>query len=495
MISIIPKPAEIELTGGELQLGCELALDLSSSGPHAEQLAGLISDLFDNIIDISNTNDGDGSTLSLRLTSEADLIEGAYGLVVDSAGIHIESSTYAGFVHGLQSLKQLLSDPTQADDLRLPQMHVTDHPRFPWRGMHLDVSRHFFDIDFIKKYLDLLALHKMNIFHWHLTDDQGWRVEIERYPQLTEIGGWRSEPDGSHYGGFYTKKEIREIVAYAQARAITIVPEIDLPGHTRAVLAPYPQFSCTGQSLEVPSTWGIFDDVLCLGKDEVFEFTENVLSEIMALFPGEYIHIGGDECPTVRWENCPHCAARMKKETLSSVRDLQPYFIDRIRRLIEANGRKVIGWDEILDASLSPSVAVMTWRNSNYGIDAARRGHPVVMSPVSHCYFDFYQAETNEPKAIGGLIPLEKVYQFEPLPETLSGDATLRVSGGQGNVWTEYMADSRHVEYMAVPRICALAEVLWTVPEGRNWPDFLNRLRLHLGRPSLRAVNFRDPFR
>jgi hexosaminidase len=261
-------------------------------------------------------------------------------------------------------------------------------------------------------------------------------VQIEQYPRLTEVGAWRFEPDGGRYGGFYTQEDIREVVAYAQARAITIVPEIDLPGHTRAVLASHPELSCTGHALEVPSTWSVFDDILCPGKDEVFEFAENVLSEVMVLFPGEYLHIGGDECPAVRWENCPHCAARIKKESLSSVQDLQPYFVDRLRRFIETKDRRVIGWDEILGANLSPSVAVMAWRGSEYGTVAACKGHRVVMSPVSNCYFDFYQAKENEPKAIGGLIPLEKVYEFEPLAETLTGDTASRVMGAQGNVWT-----------------------------------------------------------
>lgn len=382
-------------------------------------------------------------------------------------------------------------EPISSEGYKIPAAVIDDRPRFVWRGMHLDVSRHFFDKAEVKKYIDLLALHKLNIFHWHLTDDQGWRIEIKKYPRLTDIGARRIDKNGSEYGGFYTQEDIREIVAYAESRCVTVVPEIDIPGHTTAVLAACPEYSCTGGPFEVANRWGVFEDVLCPGKDETFTFVENVLTEICELFPGEYIHVGGDECPTVRWRECPRCRSRIKSEKLKDESELQGYFMKRVAKILATRNKKMIGWDEILQSGPPRTAAVMAWRNLKYGLKAARAGHQAVMCPMSHCYFDFYQAKENEPKAIGGFLPLEKVYEFEPVPPALNETESRHILGGQGNVWTEYMADFKQVEYMAVPRLCALAEKLWSPGEKRDFENFKHRLEHHYRRLDRLSVNYR----
>ncbi|NMC42452.1 MAG: family 20 glycosylhydrolase, partial [candidate division Zixibacteria bacterium] len=331
----------------------------------------------------------------------------------------------------------------------------------------------------------------MNVFHWHLTDDQGWRLEIKRYPRLTDVSAWRSEAGGNRYGGFYTQDAVRDIVEYARRRFVTIVPEIEMPGHARAVLAAYPHLSCTGGPFEVATTWGIFDDVFCAGNDKTFPFLENVLTEVIDLFPGPFIHIGGDECPKVRWQEHDLCQTRILRENLMNEDELQAWFVSRIARFLSAREKRLIGWDEILEGGAPEGAAVMAWRGVDKGIAAARAGCDVVMTPTSHCYFDYYQATDNEPKAIGGHLPLETVYAFEPMPDGLTLDEGRRILGGQGNIWTEYMPDTRQVEYMAFPRACALAEVLWSPRENRTFPDFVSRLRHHLLRLDALGVNYR----
>ncbi len=408
-----------------------------------------------------------------------------YVLAVEPDGIRLASPTNEGLFRGSRTLLQLLEQSRSTG--RLPLLRIKDHPRFPWRGMHLDVCRHFFPVDFVKKYIDLLARYKMNTFHWHLTEDQGWRIEIKKYPRLTEVGAWRNGSqigpyaaqtfDTLHYGGFYTQEEIREVVAYASARYITIVPEIEMPGHAMAALASYPHLGCTGGPYEVQQGWGVFDDVFCAGNDTVFTFLEDVLGEVMDLFPGEYIHIGGDECPKTRWRECPKCQARMQAEGLKDEHELQSYFIQRIGRFVNSRGRKIIGWDEILEGGLAPNAAVMSWLGTEGGIATAKSGHFAVMSPNSHCYFDHYQGDpTHEPLAFGGHTTVQKVYGYEPIPEGLSEEQAGYILGAQGNVWTEYILTPEHVEYMAVPRLLALAEALWTPDELRDEADFIRRL-------------------
>lgn len=420
-----------------------------------------------------------------RIQPDTLLPEGWYQLKSNAQGCFITACSNQGLFYGVQSLLALLQE--QSGQWHLPAVEITDYPQFAWRGMHLDVSRHFFPVSFIKQYIDLLAQHKMNRFHWHLTDDQGWRIEIKAFPRLTAVGAWRkgsmighySEQrfDSLRYGGFYTQDDIREVVAYAAQRHITVVPEIEMPGHAQAALAAYPQYSCTGGPFEVAQGWGVFDDVFC-PTDSTFAFLEQVLKEVMDLFPGEFIHIGGDECPKTRWEACPKCKARMQQEGLADGHALQSYFIRRIEKFLNARGRQIIGWDEILEGGLAPNAAVMSWRGTEGGIAAAKLQHKVVMSPGTHCYFDHYQADPRQENlAIGGYTTLEKVLAYHPVPDALRGTPEAQwIMGAQGNVWTEYMYTEADVLRMALPRMSALAEVLWTGPGQTAYPEFLKRL-------------------
>ncbi len=394
----------------------------------------------------------------------------------------------AGNFYAIQTLLQLLPIE-KSKELSLPCVQIKDAPRFQWRGMHLDVCRHFYPVSFIKKYIDLIALYKMNTFHWHLTEDQGWRIEIKKYPKLTQVGAWRKGTmigayrdqkfDSIPYGGFYTQEEIKEIVAYAAKKHITVVPEIEMPGHSVAAIAAYPWLSCTGKPKEVEKGWGVFEDVYCT-KDSAFNFLQDVLDEVMALFPSNYIHIGGDECPKTKWKTCAHCQSMIKKEKLKDEHELQSYFIKRIEKYVNSKGKQIIGWDEILEGGLAPNAAVMSWQGIEGGIAAAKQKHNVVMTPGSHCYFDHYQSwPADEPLAIGGYTPLEKVYAYEPIPAELNAEEQKYILGAQANVWTEYILNEKHVEYMAVPRMAALAEVLWTPKEKKNETDFLIRLQKH----------------
>jgi len=404
----------------------------------------------------------------------------------------IQANAPQGVFYGIQSFIQVLPDsPENEEQMLIPAVHIMDKPRFSYRGMHLDVGRHFFPVSFIKQYIDLLAHYKYNYFHWHLTEDQGWRIEIKKYPELMRIASQRKETivghaghepveyDKNAYGGFYTQEEVLEIVDYAARKYITIIPEIELPGHSLAALSAYPYLGCTGGPYEVATTWGVFNDVYCT-KDEVFEFLENVLSEVIDLFPGQYIHIGGDEVPKLRWKECRHCQERIRNEGLSGEEELQSYFIKRIEKFIVSKGKLVIGWDEILEGGLAPNATVMSWRGTEGGIEAARMGHDVIMTPGSHCYFDHYQFNPeNEPLAIGGLTKVSKVYAFEPVPEELNAKEAKHIIGAQANVWTEYLKTPDAVTYMILPRMAALSEVLWSPSEKRNWENFYNRLPAH----------------
>ncbi|GAA4280459.1 hypothetical protein GCM10022260_08800 [Gaetbulibacter aestuarii] len=433
----------------------------------------------------------------------------AYILSIQPEIIIISGKTSAGIFYGIQSLCQLISN--QNETITIPATLIKDKPRFAYRGMHLDVARHFFPPEFIKRYIDFLALHKMNRFHWHLTDDQGWRIEIKKYPKLTDIGGWRNGTikghfpgttnDNQRYGGFYSQKEIKDIIGYAASRHITIIPEIELPGHSSAAIAAYPFLSCfpkeptiipnnmiskvskiqqnEGQPKIVQETWGVFNDVYCAGKEETFTFVENVLLEVMDLFPSKYIHIGGDECPKGNWKRCPQCQKRMKELGLADEHELQSYFIQRVEKFVNSKGKQIIGWDEILEGGLAPNATVMSWRGNRGGIAAAKENHDVIMSPNSHCYFDHYQSKNKdtEPLAIGGYLPIEKVYAFNPVPDELDGHKHQFILGGQANLWTEYITSQSQAEYMLFPRMTALSEVLWTSPDQKNWGDFKWRLK------------------
>ena len=428
---------------------------------------------------------------SAQLSVDTSLPTEGYRLRVRAGKITLEGGSDAGVFYGLQTLFQCAHEDTAAAVYRLAELEIEDRPAFAYRGMHLDVSRHFFDVAFIKKHLDALARAKMNTFHWHLTDDQGWRIEIKKYPLLTQVGGWRSGSqqgpyslqyfDTLRYGGFYTQEEIREVVAYAAERHIRIIPELEMPGHALAALAAYPELSCRQKPLEVARGWGVFDDVFCAGNDSTFAFLEDVLAEVFALFPGEYVHIGGDECPKTRWNECARCTARMRAEGLKDAHELQSYFIQRMERFANARGKKIIGWDEILEGGLAPNATVMSWRGEEGGKAAAKSGHNAIMTPGKPCYFDHYQVKADgEPHAIGGYNPVEAVYLYPVVPDGLSPEEQKRILGSQGNVWTEYMLTPDHVEYMMHPRMEALAEVLWTGPrKPEHLPDFQRRMRLY----------------
>lgn len=495
--SIIPAPVEMRLTEGSMDLQCPLVV--AGGAPIGSGLLELIRLDLDRSVSPSLQECMDPNVVSLALIRPDTLLPAEwYSLTVTQKAITINAVEEAGLYRGSRTLVQLLE--SGRPQRQLPCLTITDHPRFPWRGMHLDPCRHFWSVEFTKKYIDLLARYKMNSFHWHLTDDQGWRIEIKKYPKLTEVGAWRKgsqvgpysrrEYDSIPYGGFYTQDEIREVVAYAAARHINVVPEIEMPGHALAALAAYPHLGCTGGPYEVNKGWGVFEDVFCAGNDSTFAMLEDVLSEVMDLFPSEIIHIGGDECPKEAWKACAKCQARKKAQGLKDEHELQSYFIQRIEKFVNAKGRKIIGWDEILEGGLAPNAAVMSWQGIEGGIAAARSGHYAVMSPGSHCYFDHYQGDpANEPLSIGGYTPLQKVYAYEPIPAELKPEEHKYILGAQGNVWTEYILTPEHVEYMAVPRMLALAEVLWTSKAKRNEADFIQRLEKEFVRLDEMKVN------
>ena len=437
----------------------------------------------------------------IRFVTDESLPAEGYELNVDGEGIEVRASQFPGFLYALQSLEQLLpaavygTEPAPDAAWEVPCVKIADAPRFAYRGMHLDVARHFFSVDEVKRYIDVMAIHKLNTLHWHLTDDQGWRIEIKRYPELTAVGSIRKATvvrkewgtyDDTPYGGFYTQDEIRDVVEYAADRGVTVIPEIDLPGHMLAALTAYPELGCTGGPYEVWGRWGVADDVLCPGREKTFEFLEGVLTEVMELFPSEYIHIGGDECPKVRWEKCPRCQAKIRQLGLKDDGEhtaehyLQSYVTDRIGKFLAQHGRRIIGWDEILEGRAPSDAVVMSWRGSEGGIAAAKLGHDVIMTPNSHFYFDYYQSlDTDaEPFGIGGYIPMEQVYSYDPAFPELTPEQQKHILGVQANLWTEYVLSDEHLEYMLLPRLAALSEVQWCQPETKDWNRFIGSFRM-----------------
>ncbi|MBK9291820.1 MAG: family 20 glycosylhydrolase [Bacteroidetes bacterium] len=489
---VIPLPASYSL--GEGCFGLQKPIGVLGPDSDKGALTQMVVNLFAESGYHAFATDGrilGGQTLRLSYLTEFDSLIGneGYHLHIGSSEIRILANSNAGLQYAINTLGQLLR--AAANDC-LSAWSITDYPRFSYRGMHLDVSRHFMPVAFIFRYLDLLAMHRMNTFHWHLVDDQGWRLQIDRYPLLTEVGAWREDRSHEHwnhrplsspeapktYGGFYTKDEVRQVVAYAQARNITVIPEIEMPAHVMSALAAYPGLSCTGKNLGVPpgGVWPI-THIYCAGKEETFEFLENVLLEVMELFPSPLIHIGGDEADKTEWKSCELCQARMAAENLPDVHALQSYFIRRIGAFLASHGRRLMGWDEILEGGLAENAIVMSWRGEEGGIQAARMQHHVVMTPGSHCYFDHYQGDpSTEPLAIGGFTPLDKVYAYEPEPAELTPEEKTYIIGAQANVWTEYMPVPAHVEYMVLPRMAALSEVLWSPAQSRNWESFVRRL-------------------
>jgi hexosaminidase len=498
-LGLIPQPVSMKISDGSLLLKRDLAITING-GRESIQIARYLRDYLNNRFGYESTvwierADNPNYQIALNIDENLNLPnDEGYILAIDESGISIEALSTKGLFYGVQTLFQILPDQQAGKDLiEVQTMLIQDYPRYEWRGMHLDVCRHFFDVDFIKKYIDILAMHKMNTFHWHLTEDQGWRIEIKKYPKLTEIGAWRTEEDGSVYGGFYTQEEVREVVKYAAEKYITVVPEIELPGHSVAALAAYPEYSCTGGPFEVANNWGVFTDVYCAGKEETFEFLTDIIGEVIDLFPSEYFHIGGDECPKKAWEECLDCQERIADQGLKNEHGLQSYFVKRIEKFLISKNRKLIGWDEILEGGLAPQAAVMSWRGYAGGIAAAEQGHDVVMSPTGHCYFDYAQAKTGEPKSFNSYLPLNRVYTFDPTPPDMDAEQAKHILGGQGNVWTEYIPTSDHVEYMLAPRICAMAEVLWSPKQSLNFKGFEERLGYFYRSLDANGVNYRIP--
>ena len=430
-------------------------------------------------------------------------IPGAYTLEVNKKGVFIDGDSETGVFYGVQTLLQLL--PAEKNKpLSIPHVSITDYPRFEYRGLMLDVGRHFMPVSFIKKYLDYIAFYKMNYFHWHLTEDQGWRIEIKKYPELTKKGAWRNGTligrypgkgnDNTPYGGFYTQDEIREVVDYAAKRYITVIPEIELPGHSSAAIAGYPWLSCFPEERSVipdkmiseaskksggkivQETWGVHNDVYCAGNDSVFNFLQDVMDEVISLFPSKYIHIGGDECPKANWKRCPRCQQRMQREGLKNEHELQSYFVQRMEGYLNKKGKTIIGWDEILEGGLAKNAIVMSWRGEKGGIEAAKQNHSVIMTPNTYVYFDYSQTKKEDSVVIGGYLPLQKVYEYEPIPKQMSATDANYVLGAQSNVWTEYMDNPKKVEYMLFPRLSALSECLWSPAIKKNWSDFEKRI-------------------
>ncbi|MFN2457287.1 MAG: family 20 glycosylhydrolase [Chitinophagaceae bacterium] len=530
VISIIPQPAEVVLGTGKFILSDETIFATRSAEDKkaADYLNSYLQQFYGIRLDVDKQEGKNYIRLNTR-SSTTDPLQHGYTLRVSEDGVTIDGNSHTGTFYGLQTLIQLLPVPDSKSQIadsfkrgstnkfQIPFVTIRDQPQFAYRGMHLDVSRHFFPVSFVKKYIDYLALHKMNYFHWHLTEDQGWRIEIKKYPRLTEVGAYRNGTivgrypgtanDNIRYGGYYTQDEIRDIVQYAADRHITVVPEIEMPGHSSAAIASYPFLSCfPGKETVIPTkpseisknsggkkvqeTWGIFEDVYCAGNDSVFTFLEGVMDEVLQLFPSKYIHVGGDECPKTHWKKCPKCQTRIKAEGLKDEHELQSYFIQRMEKYLNSKGRTLIGWDEILEGGLAPNAVVMSWRGEKGGIEAAKEKHDVVMTPGTHCYFDHTQSTNEDSIVFGGFTPVEKVYSYQPVPQELSTEFSKYVLGAQGNVWTEYMKYPSKVEYMIFPRMSALSEVLWSLKEKRNWDNFENRLTTQFNRYDLWKANY-----
>ena len=494
--NIIPRPQQVNVSNdAPFTLSAKTVISLGTNSQDMKRNANMLASYIEQATGIRPAIGKGKSGAAIILTIDKTIANAeGYKLDADAKQIRIAGASAAGVFYGIQTLRKSLPLVNgKASKVNIPAVHIADAPRFAYRGTHLDVSRHFVTADSVRQFIDMLALHNINRFHWHLTDDQGWRIEIKKYPLLTQIGSKRAQTvighnsgkyDGKPYSGFYTQKQIRDIVKYAADRYITIVPEIDLPGHMQAALAAYPDMGCTGGPYEVWQKWGVSDNVLCAGNDKTLTFIDNVLKEITQLFPSKYIHVGGDECPKTQWQKCPKCQARIKalnleaKDGHSAEERLQSYIITYASNYLKSLGRNTIGWDEILEGGLAEGATVMSWRGESGGIAAAKQHHDVVMTPNSYLYFDYYQSldKDNEPLAIGGYLPLETVYSYEPMPKELTADEARHIIGVQANIWTEYMPTFKQMQYMALPRLAALSEVQWSQPALKDYTSFTNRL-------------------
>ncbi len=505
---IIPKPSQLQTAPGEFTLGVKTTISApvdNQWGKVAEMLSSRLTMATGNKI---KTVVGKGN-ISFEVSKDAMLGEEGYHLMANKKGVVIRAQTAKGAFYGMQTLLQLL--PAEVYSAKavsgvkwtVPFVTVKDVPRYGYRGLMLDVGRHYMPVEFIKKFIDLLAMHKQNQFHWHLTDDQGWRIEIKKYPLLTQIGSIRHETmkghytdnkyDGTPYGGFYTQDEIRDVLKYAADRYVNVIPEIELPGHALAALASYPNLGNNPDRIyKVGTKWGVYDDVF-MPREETLKFLEDVLTEVIDLFPSKYIHIGGDECPKTQWEESRFAQDLIKKENLKDAHGLQSYVIKRIDKFVTSKGRRIIGWDEILEGGLSPNATVMSWRGTEGGITAAKENHDVIMTPTTHVYLDYYQADpktVKQPVSIGGHLEISKTYSFEPTPEVLSPEQSRHILGVQGNLWTEYVKTPAYAEYMLFPRGIAVAEIGWSTKENKNYEDFSKRLEVHKKRLDYLGVNY-----
>ncbi|UBM60615.1 family 20 glycosylhydrolase [Marinilongibacter aquaticus] len=493
-VNIVPEPQEMQLGSGTWALGKKVKINVPKGQEGVQEIAEMLKESLETSAGLRvSIGEGSAKKGSISFQLRPSFAEEEYELVVEDGQAFLRAATAQGFFYAYQTLMQLFpaevysASKVSGLKLSLPEVEIKDHPRFGYRGIMLDVARHFMPVSFVKKYIDVLSKFKFNRLHWHLTDDQGWRIEIKKYPKLTEVGSIRKHSmvghysenrfDDKPYGGFYTQEEIKEVIAYAKERFVTIIPEIEMPGHNVAALASYPWLGCSGGPYEVRARWGVATDVLC-PTEETFTFLENVLTEVMDLFPSEYIHIGGDECPKDSWKASQFCQDLMKKEGLKDEHELQSWFIKRIDKFITSKGRKMIGWDEILEGGISPNATIMSWRGVNGGIEAVKQNHDAIMTPNSHMYLDHYQGDrATEPLAIGGFLPLDRVYSYEPVPEGFTAEEAKHILGVQGNVWTEYILDGSHVEYMTFPRALAIAEIGWSNPKAKNYADFTARLK------------------
>src|SRR5665213_1874494 len=523
-VAIVPKPVSLEMHSGNFNLNSKTVIIANSSVKHdADMLNFYLQKFYGFSLQVKNTSSkkNEENVIVLELLKPDDRKKDEYHLMVKTNEINIGGVSAEAIFYGIQTLIQLMPADKPGDGnttFEIPQLFIKDYPRFQYRGMHLDVGRHFFDVNFVKKYIDYMALQKYNTFHWHLTEDQGWRIEIKKYPRLTSVGGFRNGTvigrypgtgnDSIHYGGFYTQEEIKDVIKYAKDRYITIIPEIEMPGHASAAIAAYPELSCfPDQSTEirektpwagphtgkqVQQTWGVFPDVFC-PSEYTFKFIENVLDEVMALFPSKYIHIGGDECPKTYWKKSAFCQKLIKEKNMKDEEGLQSYFIQRIEKYVNSKGRRIIGWDEILQGGLAPNATIMSWRGESGGIAAAQQHHDVIMTPGKYVYFDHAQVKNEDSVTIGGYLPLDTVYNYEPIPKELKPDEAKFVLGAQGNVWTEYIGNNSKLEYMIFPRETALSEVLWSPKSDRDINDFKQRLTAMIMRYELWGANYCKP--
>ncbi len=511
-IALIPQVQKMTLGASSFHFSEGTTLVVQNT--EQEGIATLFANLFEKSAGWKPkiVNGGSEGSSQLIFKTDGNLNEEGYTLDIKTDKIEIKASKPAGFFYAIQTLRQLLPAEVESSQKQdktewlVPVISISDSPAFKWRGYMLDVSRHFFPKEDVIQMIDFLAIHKINTLHLHLLDDQGWRIEIKKYPKLTAIGGWRVDREDKPWnsrpkqeagekatnGGFYTQEDVKEMVAYAQKRYINIVPEIEMPAHVTAALAAYPQYSCTGGPFTVlpGGVWPV-TDIYCAGNDSTFLFLQDVLSEVIDLFPSKYIHIGGDEATKTEWDKCPKCQKRIKTEGLKNSGELQSYFIKRIEKFINSKDRVLLGWDEILEGGLPPKATVMSWRGTQGGIDAAKQGHDVVMTPGQPCYFDHYQgAKEEEPLAIGGFNPLNKVYEFDPIPKELDAEAAKHILGAQANLWTEYVPTFKHAQYMTFPRIAAMAEALWSSKEVKNWDDFYRRIQTFTKRYDQMGINY-----